>query len=111
MSGLFFVQDELKDSHNALFALFIALLFYNFYFLAAWVRLFVEVMIRLNIRQAQKNIFLKCCVKKLHIDDYEKNLKRERRRKRKEERCRFKNAPIANKSDSLIDSNISKHEG
>lgn len=98
MSGLFFVQNELKDSSNALFTLFLVLLFYNAYFILSWIKIFIEVMIRLNKRLTEKSWLFRCFAK---VEGYETNLKRERRRKRAEERERLKSNPILMRSEYL----------
>jgi len=56
-----------------------------------WAKMFIEVMVRLHIKDIQRNQMLKsCCLRKVDIDDYQKNLKRERKRNRKMDRLKVK---------------------
>jgi hypothetical protein len=58
-----------------LLVLFIAILFFNIYFLGVWAYRFMEVMLRLHAAKFKR---FKCCVRimqKLNIVDYESNLK------------------------------------
>lgn len=88
MSGLFFVQTDIKESQNALFALFIIVLAYNLYFIGHWLWMFLQVMVRLHVRELKKNIFCRCLIERMNIDDYRLDLKRERKKRRHQERVK-----------------------
>ncbi|TNV87899.1 hypothetical protein FGO68_gene396 [Halteria grandinella] len=85
MGGLFFVQDEVRNSNNTLLILFLVVLFYNIWFLVSWTRQFLNVIVRVHYKLVKG---ISCCkfLRKFKIDTYDKNLKLEKRRLRQEER-------------------------
>lgn len=74
------------------------MLCYNVYFLASWLKIYIEVIIRLNKSLTEKSCLFRCFAK---VEDYERNLKRERRRKRTEDRERLRSNPILMRSEYL----------
>ncbi|TNV74882.1 hypothetical protein FGO68_gene8180 [Halteria grandinella] len=83
--GLFFVQEELKSNNNTLLLLFLIVLGYNVFFLVVWTRQFLNVLVRVHYHKIKSSQYCRC-LKRLRIDDYDKNLKVEKRKVRQEER-------------------------
>lgn len=73
--------------------LFLMILLYNMYFLVIWARQFFTVIVRVHHKLFKKLKYCKC-LRKVKIDDYDKNLKKEKQKTRREER--LKNDPIRN---------------
>lgn len=95
-AGLFFVQEEIKSNNNILFLLFLMVLLYNVYFLTVWCQQFLNVILRIHYKTLQSIRYCRC-LSGLRVDDYDKNLKRQKRKQRQIERNK-KNDSILNGS-------------
>lgn len=81
------MQEELKTDNNSLFILFLLILLYNLYFLCVWVHQFFNVIFRVHQKMFKKIKYCKC-LRGLKIDDYDRNLKKEKQKRRREERLK-----------------------
>ncbi|CDW75737.1 UNKNOWN [Stylonychia lemnae] len=71
--GLFFLEQDVQNNENFLTGLFLAILFYNTFFVATWAYKFSTVLIRLHQRTIKKIH----CLKFLQVESYENNLLQE----------------------------------
>lgn len=56
--------------------LFVSVVIFNFYFLGWWIKMFIEVLLRLNIKELEKRKGCRSCLRRFNIDDYKKSLKK-----------------------------------
>eukprot|EP00347_Sterkiella_histriomuscorum_P000895 403374110 len=71
--GLFFVQREVQNNNNSLFVLFLAILFYNVYFLAYWLFNFSSILIRIHSKKLHRFKGLRF-LSLMKLNDYESDL-------------------------------------
>ena len=64
--------------------LFASVVIFNFYFLGWWIKMFIEVLLRLNIKELERRKGCRSCLRRFNIDDYKKSLKKQRQKHREE---------------------------
>eukprot|EP00347_Sterkiella_histriomuscorum_P003887 403362564 len=75
--GIFFVQEEVRKNNGSLFVLFLVILFYNIYFLAYWLLMFVSILFRIHAQKLIKLRFLRF-IQIFNLKDYESDLNHQR---------------------------------